>query len=599
MAGNSETKIVITAEDRTSAGLQSVTRGLQGIESQAMLASRALGAIGVTASAAAMVAMVKGTIDAADGFNDLSQKVGISVRQLAGWTLAANQSGTSMESVAKGIKGLSGYMVEHGDKLRAAGITATDANGAMIQLADLFATMPDGVQKTALAVQLFGKAGMDMIPMLNMGSKGLAEAQEKADAYGKMMAELAPHADKFNDEMAELALHMKALGINISGFVITPLTTMATALNDIAAGGARAEKQMAWLADEGHPIAKAVMAWSGVFKSMGIGENRSQGYTGAKNAAGLPATEEDQFSAATDAYLAQRKSSAAAAGLLDKSTGKGTAARGGRPFDPFGDFEFKFAEMNEKAKRAGFDAADSEEKVLEKRRIAMEEMAEKRMEMRRIETEGEEAVREAMEKTAKVGKDSMSGLTDAIESWGSRAADTFADFVVDGKASFSDLINSMLKDIARLQAKKILDPMTKGASDWLSGALGKGLEGIFSGEGAPIASQGFGMAGDAGTLLGFAGGGFTGNGARSGGLDGQGGFLAMLHPRETVIDHTTGGGTGGGGVTIVQNLNFAVGIAQTVRAEVMNMMPQIQGAAQSAVMEARLRGGSARLAFKG
>ncbi|WP_282091347.1 hypothetical protein [Epibacterium ulvae] len=41
-------------------------------------------------------------------------------------------------------------------------------------------------------------------------------------------------------------------------------------------------------------------------------------------------------------------------------------------------------------------------------------------------------------------------------------------------------------------------------------------------------------------LQGFSGGGFTGWGARSGGMDGEGGFLAMLHPRETVIDHHRG-----------------------------------------------------------
>ncbi|MBL4918968.1 phage tail tape measure protein [Szabonella alba] len=41
-----------------------------------------------------------------------------------------------------------------------------------------------------------------------------------------------------------------------------------------------------------------------------------------------------------------------------------------------------------------------------------------------------------------------------------------------------------------------------------------------------------------GGLLGFDGGGYTGNAPRSGGLDGKGGFLAMMHPRETVIDHT-------------------------------------------------------------
>jgi endonuclease III-like uncharacterized protein len=44
----------------------------------------------------------------------------------------------------------------------------------------------------------------------------------------------------------------------------------------------------------------------------------------------------------------------------------------------------------------------------------------------------------------------------------------------------------------------------------------------------------------------FEGGGFTGYGARAGGLDGKGGFMAMLHPNETVIDHTRGQSMGGG-----------------------------------------------------
>ena len=42
-------------------------------------------------------------------------------------------------------------------------------------------------------------------------------------------------------------------------------------------------------------------------------------------------------------------------------------------------------------------------------------------------------------------------------------------------------------------------------------------------------------------MAGFEGGGFTGSGSRSGGMDGRGGFMAMLHPNETVIDHTKGG----------------------------------------------------------
>ena len=40
------------------------------------------------------------------------------------------------------------------------------------------------------------------------------------------------------------------------------------------------------------------------------------------------------------------------------------------------------------------------------------------------------------------------------------------------------------------------------------------------------------------------GGGFTGTGVRAGGVDGRGGFPAILHPNETVIDHTKGQGMG-------------------------------------------------------
>ena len=50
----------------------------------------------------------------------------------------------------------------------------------------------------------------------------------------------------------------------------------------------------------------------------------------------------------------------------------------------------------------------------------------------------------------------------------------------------------------------------------------------------------------------FDGGGFTGSGGRSGGMDGKGGFPAILHPNETVIDHTKGQS---GGVTIVNNID--------------------------------------------
>lgn len=57
-----------------------------------------------------------------------------------------------------------------------------------------------------------------------------------------------------------------------------------------------------------------------------------------------------------------------------------------------------------------------------------------------------------------------------------------------------------------------------------------------------------------GTQPSFLGGGYTGTGARTGGVDGRGGFNAVLHPNETVVDHSRG--QGGGGTVVYQTVNI-------------------------------------------
>lgn len=93
----------------------------------------------------------------------------------------------------------------------------------------------------------------------------------------------------------------------------------------------------------------------------------------------------------------------------------------------------------------------------------------------------------------------------------------------------------------------------------------------------------------------FDGGGFTGRGPRTGGIDGRGGFPAILHPNETVLDHTKGQGlptSGGGSIVINQTINVSTGVQDTVRAEMQNMMPEIAEVTTQAVAAQRMRGGN-------
>jgi len=104
----------------------------------------------------------------------------------------------------------------------------------------------------------------------------------------------------------------------------------------------------------------------------------------------------------------------------------------------------------------------------------------------------------------------------------------FTSFVT-GAQSARDAASRLLDSLARLLANQ--------AFSGLSGLFG----GLFGGGSSPMSFTG-GLGPGTLPVPSFAGGGFTGGGSRSGGLDGLGGFGAILHPNETVIDHTKGGG---------------------------------------------------------
>lgn len=65
--------------------------------------------------------------------------------------------------------------------------------------------MPDGADKSALAMKVFGKSGMELIPLLNEGSDGITKLTDRARELGLVFDEQAGrNADAFNDGLDEL-----------------------------------------------------------------------------------------------------------------------------------------------------------------------------------------------------------------------------------------------------------------------------------------------------------------------------------------------------------------------------------------------------------
>jgi len=171
-------------------------------------------------------------------------------------------------------------------------------------------------------------------------------------------------------------------------------------------------------------------------------------------------------------------------------------------------------------------------------------------------------------------------------------AQTFGDGVtsiVDGTMTIKDAFREMARDILKqLWDVYVMQKIIGSASG------GTGIAGMITGA---LGGGGFskGGSGVSGGLKSFAGDGYSGDGPRSGGLDGQGGFMAMLHPRETVSDHTKGQSSGS--TTIVQNFNFSANGDDSVKKIIAQAAPQIAQMTQKTMMDQRRRGGAMKATF--
>jgi hypothetical protein len=232
---------------------QQTERAMGTIQGAADMARNALAALGVGASAAGIAALIKGSIDAADNLRDMSMKTGIAVETLNGLGFAAGQAGGNLESMVASAGKLNKSIVEAaggnkdvGEAFSKLGISVRDANGqlktadvVMAEVADKFKTYADGPEKSAIALRIFGKAGADMIPLLNDGGDAMRDNIAYAKQYSGVTEELAAASDNFNDSMGRLAIQQKSFG-NAMATAVLPVLQAVT--NEFLAASEQSDK---------------------------------------------------------------------------------------------------------------------------------------------------------------------------------------------------------------------------------------------------------------------------------------------------------------------------------------------------------------------
>jgi hypothetical protein len=208
---------------------------------------RSLAKLGVTLAAGAIVKslkdLVEGTAASALEADRAAQRVGVSRVAYEELAHAAEESGVSVGSMEFGLRILNRGLYESSTGSKASakefadlGVKTKDGTGklrgaddVLMDIAEHFKAMPDGSRKSALAMDLFGRSGTNLIPMLNKGRDGLAEFRKEAHEMGLVFSdEDVAAAKEFRVATSELHDRLEGIRRRIALALLPQLIRMKT-----------------------------------------------------------------------------------------------------------------------------------------------------------------------------------------------------------------------------------------------------------------------------------------------------------------------------------------------------------------------------------
>ena len=533
-------KIPITAIDKTQRAFASVRGGLKRVSGSILNVRTAL--VGL-AGAAGLQVFAKQIDDLAKA----SSRLGLTVNELQSLQFAASQTGASAEELEKGLTRFSRSISEAssgiGTGLRAfeaLGITVTDAQGGLRPTSELLNEVSDRltqIQDPADRVRIaFDLFGRSGVNLVNTLQQGSGSLKQLQADFNAVTLELTGKQAKAVEEANDL---FDKLGRTFSsiGMQITAtfLPTLAKISEFLVINFLRAINAAT------RSLRNFLNSIVELAREVGIEmEEFTFGVEMEKNLnkliKGLEATS-SEFGNATDNVTNMREEFGALEVPLNGAV---------KGFRDLGDLAAKnVVTFDEFGDRIGIV-----KNKVDTSRTALEKYIDSTYEMDRALQD--------------VTVDGLKGLEDS-----------FANIVTGTssvKDAFRNMANSIVADLARIAARKAIGGIVGGLGG--GGGLGGIVSGLFGGKaigGSVQRGQPY-MVGERGAEM------FVPNQAGS------------IVPNNQL---------GGGAVTVNQTVNLTTGVAQTVRTEVMNMLPQIQQAAVSAVLDARRRGGSFGSAFGG
>ena len=612
-------------------------------------------------SATAVVSGIKAVTQKLDDIGKTADQIGITTDALQELRTVAESSGVTSDELDKSIEKLGKGLAEAAmglgtakDGLKTLGLNARDLidmglEDALGVIATELNKLPNPMEKTAAATQLFGRSGAPMINLLREGADGMAQMRKEARELGVVIDEdLIRSAEAAQDQ---LDLMSRVIDANLSSALINLAPLIVGTTEKIAGLAARA----------GDVISKV-----NELREQGVGATTTN-YRFVKSlvdqgvAAGYVEEELQAMFKAYDALKSARLSGdGSVPGLIDESVienynsaadalALALSAGPNRKFDENAEAarELETAaqnalsiafrqteEVREQARLRGISAEAAERERIEAEKQALitsitapykkdGTLQDRPMFVQEAKRLGEayEAAAIAASRILNPVKAATAATKD-LRSAAELAREAYVN-MLKKMIEVSPLLQQLGFDAETLENTMIMveSSMEQAFMSMVDGTMS--AKDAFKSMAADIIKELYrvlvvqqmvgsftsGGGGILGSIFGAMSGGGGGGGKASGGAVQAGQpYVTGEHGRELFVPSSAGrvlsvsqskaaAGGGGGGVTINQTINVSTGVQQTVRAEIKSLMPQIADSAKSAVVDARLRGGSYGRAF--
>ena len=574
-----EVKLQLTAQDKTAAAFNSLNKKLGGLNKSigaSVTKIAKIGAAFATAGVAAGVALTKASMASVDALAKTSDRLGIATEKLAGLQHAASLAGVenrtlekSLQNLAVGVSDAADGTGVAKDALLELGLSAgileqLPIDQQMLEVADAMQDVKNQADKVRIATDLFGARGVAVLNMIGGGSENLTKMAEEADHLGIAISRVdAAKIEAANDAVTTAKSVFTGLGNQLATAFSPIITEIATSFHQSAL-------DTEGFGNIGQDVASALVSGFGTFldtlqmikhgimavELIALKAKKSfQDVFEPSAAMSEFVKQEKQMRIALmkgemsqkeftlwqiDAQKRLRDGTFLANGAIKEGAQETQAAIDALIAEmadltsqalPSTRIELLYNRIMAKAEEAGQAIADNSPAKI-------------------LEDSAGEGVETVVKKLTFLEKTAIEGSKRRTEFEAKSMTEQTSHVLGELNNQFSGIAANNKKLFALNKAFQIAQAVMQtyqGATLALS-SYPPPLSFIMAG--AQVAA-GLGQVAQI-RAQSFEGGGFTGRGSRSGGMDGKGGFPAMLHPNESVIDHTKGQA---GGITIINNVD--------------------------------------------